>query len=330
MRNASNPNSPNPNFKKGIFYGFITLLAISTHPVISRSRPTILDPFFFAICTVLFEALFDIPFLIKYTIKSRKKQSDLEQDEKNPKNTEINPEINEFWKHSWKFLIIGSIFALAQLLFFLGFETADAITGSIAVKSSIIFTMLFGIIFLKEKVTKTQVSLTIFIFIALIFTFTQGTFILSNINRGTLILMFVPVLWTIGHSLTKPMLRDEIIQPSQIIFLRTTISTIILMSFYFSTNPWSKMELIFNPENFIFIFLISITYLIGHLFWYKSIKNVDLAISSAIQAPQPILTSVLAMIFLSEVLTWYHFVGLIVITSSILLILKNKRKQQLI
>lgn len=72
--------------------------------------------------------------------------------------------------------------------------------------------------------------------------------------------------------------------------------------------------------------LIALTYAVGHLGWYTSITNIDLALSSAIQAPQPILTSIFVFFILHDVIEIYHYVGLAIIFLSILIILWDKQR----
>lgn len=316
-------------FVIGVLCSTITLIAVSTQPVISKARPQDLDPLFYAICTVLFEALLVLPIMIPESIRFKKNMMQLKME--NPESLDdINKSgdyrLFQFRKTWWRFLIIGSVFALAQYLFFYGFDISDAISGSIALKSSIIFTIFSGWIFLKEKASAIQVFFTILIMVALMYTLTEGSFNALRINIGTVILILVPLLWTIGHTLTKPMLKKKYVIPSQVIFLRTSVSTIILCAIYFSFYPSSQLGLFLNLKNIISILLISGSYLIGHYFWYMSISKIELALSSATQAPQPILTSILAGIFLGTHITYYQIIGLIAIVSSILIILYDKNR----
>ena len=301
-----------PNFKLGVFSAIITLIAISTQPIISGNRPSVLDPFIYAIATVLFENIMILPLAVTHSIKRKKSYPDMLK--------------NALKKHWWRFLIVGSVFAGAQIMFFYGFDLSGAVSGSIAMKSSIIFTMAIGWIFLKEKASWIQIILTGVILVALFYTLTSGTFQMDQVNYGTLILFIMPLLWTIGHSITKPLLQMEMVAPSQIIYIRTFLSTIILSIVYFSLNPLSNIALFFNWYNLLFMFLIALTYAVGHYGWYTSIKNIDLALSSAIQAPQPILTSFLAWVFLDETLKLYHYIGLAVIITAILIILYDKQR----
>jgi len=301
-----------PNFKIGVLSAIVTLIAISTQPIISGSRPSALEPFIYAIATVLFESIIILPLTVTQTLKRRKSHPGILK--------------NTLKKHWWRFLIVGAVFAGAQILFFYGFDLSGPVSGSIAMKSSIVFTLIIGWIFLKERGSAIQLIFTAVIFIALFYTLTSGTFQPDTINYGTMILFLMPLLWTIGHSITKPLLQQELIVPSQIIFIRTLISTMILCVFYFSLNPISNVTIFFNWTNLLFMFLIALSYAVGHYGWYTSIKHIDLALSSAIQAPQPILTSIFAVAFSIQTLELYHYIGLAVIFLSIFLIIFDKQR----
>ncbi len=299
-----------PKFKFGVLMAVITLFAIASQPIISGKRPAILDPVIFALATNLFENLIILPFAIKDTIYNRKS---------NPYF--IKETIRKYW---WRFLIIGSVFAVSLIMFFYGFDISGAISGSIVMKSDIIFTLIIGWIFLREKASVLQIIFTGIILLILVYTFTSGTFQIDQINIGTVILFIMPLLWTIGNSVAKPLLKDGIITPSQIIYIRTLISTILLCIFYFLIFPMSNIMLFVNWKNLLFMFLIGFSYTLGHIGWYTSIKHIDLAISSAITAPQPIVTSIFAWLILSEPIEIYHYIGLAVIFVSILIILMDK------
>jgi drug/metabolite transporter (DMT)-like permease len=193
-------------------------------------------------------------------------------------------------------------------------------------KSSIVFTIIIGWIFLKEKASIVQLIFTAIILVALIYTLTLGTFNIGVVNIGTLVLFLMPILWTIGHSVTKPILQQELVEPSQVIYIRTLVSMVFLLVFFIIFNPISDLFLFFDWSNILFMFLIGLSYVIGHYGWYSSIKHIDLALSSAIQAPQPILTSFLAFLILKSTIELYHYIGLVVVFIAILIILYDKHR----
>lgn len=306
-------SSNGDNIKRGFLYGVITLIAVSFQPIIIRLSPEELDPLLYSFFLVIIEALLVLPIMIPESIKKRAKSED------NRNRNKL-----EFKRDLWRFIVIGGVFALAQVLFIFGFRNSDTITGSIAVKSAIIFMLIAGWIFLKERASKLQMFMTGIIIISLIFVLTEGSLTNIEISSGTIILLFVPLLWTIGHTLTKPLLLKDMIIPSQVIFLRTFIVAIFLFIAYFTTNPLDQFLLIFKPENIISVLLIAGTYVIGHYFWYSSIKHIDLAMATSIQAIQPILTSIMAALILQEIITIFQLVGLIFITGSIFVIFSDK------
>lgn len=197
---SENQSIKPPNFKIGVLFAIITLIAISTQPIISDSRSNELYAVFYAFTTVLFENLMIIPLMIPQTLKRSKQYPG------SLRNT-----IKKYW---WRFLIVGLVFAAAQILFFLGFDKSGAVSGSIAMKSSLVFTLIIGWIFLKEKGSGIQIVFTIVILAGLYYTLTAGTFRPDEINFFTLILFLTPLLWTIGHSITKPLLQQNLIIPS--------------------------------------------------------------------------------------------------------------------
>ncbi|MBN2157425.1 MAG: DMT family transporter [Candidatus Lokiarchaeota archaeon] len=304
-----------PNFKIGVITAIITVIAISTQPIISEKRPDVLYPVIYAIATVLFENILIFPLALKHTLNQRK----------NPSG-QLKFTIKKHW---WRFLTVGIVFALSQIMFFYGFDSSGesaAISGSIAMKSSIIFTIIIGWIFLKEKASIIQIIFTAVILVALVYTLTLGSFRVEEMNIGTLVLFLMPLLWTVGHSVTKPILQQGLVKPSQVIFIRTLIGMVLLFSVWLCTYSISDLVLFLDWSNLLYMFLIGLSYVIGHYGWYSSIKHIDLALSSAIQAPQPILTSFFAWWILNEPIKFYHYIGLAVIFTSILIILYDKNR----
>ncbi|MHA1821947.1 MAG: EamA family transporter [Promethearchaeota archaeon] len=325
------------NFLKGVIYALGTLISVSVQPIITLKRSMEVDPMLYAIFTVFFEAVFIIPIMIPQIVRRTNKVGAVKEGAVMEGAVKegaqgLRDEIRDLnngedkGRGLWKFFIIGGIFALAQYLFYVGFDRTDAITGSIAVKSTIVFTLIGGFLFLNEKVTGLQVILTGVILITLVYVISEGTFSVLKINIGTLILVLVPLLWTAGHSITKPLLRRGVVMPSEVIFFRTLVSFILLITIYISYKPVSDILIIFKSANLINVMVIAMTYLVAHYCWYLSISNIDLALSSAIQSPQPIITSIFAAIFLREGIKFYQVIGLIIITSSIILILRDKNK----
>ncbi|MBD3351484.1 MAG: EamA family transporter [Candidatus Lokiarchaeota archaeon] len=315
-------------FNVGLISAILCLLAVSTHPVIIDLHSEDFDVIFYTFCTVFFEFILSTPVLMYELLRKR---HHINQNYNDNTAEIITPTNARIKRPIFRFLIIGGIFSIAQLFVTFGLESADATTAAIAFKSSMIFTIIFGFVFLKEEVSITQIIFTAVIFVALYYSLSKGTFTPLKIDFGAIILVLVPLLWTVGHTMTKPLLQEKISSPTEVIWIRTGIGSSILAIVYFGilANPISTFSILLRPANLINVILIGLAYLMGHLFWYYAIKNTDIALSSAIQAPQPIITAILSTLVQPGGIYGYQVIGISFIVTSILIIIFDKRNQNI-
>jgi drug/metabolite transporter (DMT)-like permease len=66
------------------------------------------------------------------------------------------------------------------------------------------------------------------------------------------------------------------------------------------------------------------TYGIGLYFWYNTLNYLDVGKASILVSPTPIVTAVFATLFLGEVFTLFHFIGMIIVITSIIIIMREK------
>jgi len=198
----------NYNYKKGITFSLIGVFLIGLQPVISNARPKIIDPFMFAAMTALVEALIFLPI---YLLERRKLIMN--------KNNTIHAQIRDSLLNGWKIkknrnllIAIGLIFCVVPLLLYIGFEVAGTINSSLTLKSEIIFALIFGVIFLKEKrISRVQIIFCFTLYIGLVLAITKGSFNLLEFNVGVVILTISVALFTLTHTFTKIGLeRNEI------------------------------------------------------------------------------------------------------------------------
>ncbi len=232
--------------KKGLVFGVIGNFFVGFQPIIANSRPAALDPHIFASLTCLVEALIFLPLiLIEKKVKLAKN--------KNLKINHSNSMIKTWRKNIWLFLFIGIIFGLNQLLFFIGYELAGEINGSLTQKTTVFFGLIFGFLILKERITKIQIIFSTILFFGLIFAITQGSFNILTLSldilSGVLIMLLITCLWMFGHSITKPIFDRDEATPTQMVFIRNFLSGIILFSTYFLFFPMKNISLLFIPIN---------------------------------------------------------------------------------
>jgi len=200
--------------------------------------------------------------------------------------------------------------------------------GSLALKISPVYAMLLGALFLGEKVSWKEITLTAVMLFGLYYLGTAGTFVFGSFSLGFAKLLFVPLLWGIGHALTKPLLENRTISPIQIIVVRSSIisvviggTTIILHDISFLGNA------LLRPEYLLFSLLMGGTYFLMHISWYNSITYIDLGYASALVTPSPAITTILAVSLSLDILHGYDIIGMAVVFISLFgLIWANKTR----
>ncbi|TKJ23498.1 MAG: hypothetical protein CEE42_12065 [Promethearchaeota archaeon Loki_b31] len=314
----------NNNLKKGLIFGVIGNFFVGFQPIIANSRPAALDAHIFAVMTCLVEAVIFLPLiLIEKKVNLAKNN--------NASTNHSNSMIKNWRKNIWLFLFIGIIFGLNQLLFFIGYELAGAINGSLTQKTTVFFSLIFGFLILKERITKVQIIFSTILFFGLILAISQGSFNLLtfsvDILSGVLIMLFITCLWMFGHSITKPVFARNEATPTQMVFIRNILSGIFLFSTYFLFFPFENISLLFVPTNQFYYISMGAIYGAGLYCWYKTLSYLDVSKATILFSPTPIITAIFATLFLGELFTIFHLIGLVIIIVSIVIIVRQKEEE---
>ncbi len=311
----------NHNLKKGLICGTIGVLGISLQPIIANSRPSVIDPYIFAAVTALIMATIFFPLFVleRHKLKS---SIDVNSDEK------IYSLLNGWKKkNNLKFLVlIGITFSIVPVLLFLSFDLAGAINSSLTLKSEVFFALLFGYIFLKEKrISKVQLLFCATLFFGVFIAITQGSFNLLEFNIGVLILLIDVALFTLVHTFTKSRFDRNELSPIQVVFIRSLLSGIILFSTYFIFFPLDRINIVFNPDYFIYYLLMGLDYSVSLFLWYKTLSYIQIGKAGVINSVTPIITALFAWIILGDVFTIFHLIGMVIIIISIYMIVREKK-----
>ncbi|MCK4285361.1 MAG: DMT family transporter [Candidatus Lokiarchaeota archaeon] len=297
------------------------IIIVGFQPIVANARPQSLDAFIFAAMTCLVEAIMFFP-LMMMEIKRKKSNNNIEEIVV-PKTT-----VWKNWKKNiWLLILIGIIFGLNQLLFFVGYNLAGAINGSLTQKTSVFFGLIFGVLILKERITKTQAIFSVILFFGLFIAITQGSFTTvydTDIIIGVLILLFITFLWMLGHTMTKSMFDRNEMTPTQMVFIRNIISGIILLTIYLIIFPVENLRVFNDPVNLFFFIAMGVVYGSGLFCWYKTLSYLDVSKATIIIAPTPIVTSLFASFLLGELFTIFHLIGTSLVIISIIMIVRQK------
>jgi drug/metabolite transporter (DMT)-like permease len=304
----------NENYRKGVLFGIIGVILIGFQPIIALSRPAEIDMMIFVAMTCLIQALLFFPIMM---MERKKIRSDYEEGlfAFNEKESLLYG----YKKNIIFILFLGTIFAVANFLFFVAIELAGAINASLAAKTSIFFALLFGYLINKEKISSTQIIFIFLIFFGLLVAITQS-FNLLEFNIGVGIMIISSALYVLAHSLTKPVFDRKELTPIFLVCVRNALSGIILISIYLFLFPIENINLIFKPVNFSFFFLMGAVSSIALFFYYLAMKYLDVSKSTILMSPTPIVTALFALMILGELFTIFHLIGAIIIIFSIIII----------
>jgi drug/metabolite transporter (DMT)-like permease len=307
------------NLEKGLIFGVVATILIGMQPIVANARPDFIDPYVYSVLTLFFEAIIFFPIMIiqRRLFKSKYKRDLIGQEE-------LDSYLYGFKENKLRLLYVGITFAVGQILFFLGYGLAGSINGSLAQKSTIFFSLIFGYIILNERITKIQVVFSVFLFFGLILAVTEGTFNVLELNLGVIIILCLSLIWMLAHTFTKPIFSRKEGYPSQIVFIRNIIGAIVLFTTFLIIFPIELITMLSNPIVILWGFLMGATYGIGLYFWYTTLKYLDVAKASILLSPTPIVTAIFATLLLGEVFTIFHFIGMIIVITSIIIIMREK------
>ena len=315
------------NTKKGLITGLIGFIFVGLQPIIAILRPKAADAYLSGAMTCIVEMMIFLPImLIEFKLM-------------NSNNQKFNNEGNKVkkfhflrgWrKNFWLFIFIGLLFGLNQILFFIGYDMAGAINGSLTQKTTVFFSLFLGYVLLKERITKRQIVFSILLFLGLAISITQF-FTLIDINLNILIgvgiILAISLMWIFGHTLTKPIFGREEVTPIQMVFIRNIISGgILFLTYLVFFTP--DLRIFIEPGNLLFFFLMGSVYGAGLVCWYKTLSYLDVSKATVVFSPTPITSALFATIILGEVFTLAHLLGTILVIISIVIIVMQKRSQE--
>jgi drug/metabolite transporter (DMT)-like permease len=309
------------NYQKGIFYGILAIFLVGLQPIVANSRPMIIDAYIFAAMSCSIQAILFYPLVLLERKKIRL----------NYRNNIFNFQEYDLLLNGWKknkllLFYVGVTFGIASILFFLGYQLAGAINGALTQKTTVIFALIFGYIINHEKITYRQIIFSVILMIGLFLAITQGSFNLLLFNMGVLMILITAVIWMLAHALTKPIFDRNEATPILIVFIRNTISGLILISTYFFFYPIKNLSLFSEPINIFYFIAMGVVYGIGLFTWYKVLQYLGTSKGAAMVSGTPLVTALFATILLGEIFTIFHIIGTFILMFSVLMIVYQKKK----
>src|SRR6056297_320362 len=167
--------------KMGLVYALVVLFGNGVHPIINNTRPENLGGLVFSFYFSFWEFFCAI---IYYSVL-KKRKSDLAGE----KMIDLEKEPQNKTKNALILLFICSLYSLSTVLYTIGLSLAGSVSGSIALKSAPVYSLIFGAVLLKEKIDYRLIFVIGGILTALIYLGTEGTFEMNVFSTGFAMLL---------------------------------------------------------------------------------------------------------------------------------------------
>jgi drug/metabolite transporter (DMT)-like permease len=306
------------NIKAGVALSFASLVLLGIMPVISNSRPMEISALNFALYLSIWQLIFSTPvLLVEYKFWNR-----------GIFNTKLPSRLKK--KTVFIILATGAMFGISTFSYVLSMEKAGTISASIAIQAYPLFAILWETIFLNRKKSWAELLFTFLLIAALYYLGTDGTWQIEGLSYWFIFALSVPFIWSVAHVIIKEILDKTPITPVQITFFRVLVSVIVIFAVSVSINGLNQItDLMTNYVFQMFAATMGFVYYIELITWFYAVKHIDVSLASSITTPWPVVTVVLAVLFLHESIESYQIVTLIIVFISLYGILLSGKKKRL-
>lgn len=294
------------NITKGIVLSFVSLLLLGIMPIISNSRPMEIDALNFALYLSVWQLIFSAPVLF------------LELKHHNQGIFNVNLSRTLKRKTISIIIVTGIMFGISTFAYVLSMEKAGTLSAAIAIQAYPLFAILWESIFLNRKKSIGELFFTMLLIAGLYYLGTGGSWRIEGFSYWFLFALSVPFIWSVAHVIIKEVLDKTPITPAQVTFFRVSISAILLFIISISVNDLSYvLSLLGNPIFQIYAAIMGFVYYLELINWFYAVKHVDVSVASSITTPWPVVTMVLAILFLQETIQTYQVITMIVTLISV-------------
>ncbi|MFX1245604.1 MAG: DMT family transporter [Promethearchaeota archaeon] len=212
--------------------------------------------------------------------------------------------------------VLGTFLAYTGL--FLGLQLTSSNNAGVILRSELAFALLFGYLFLDERISFRQAVWMCLMIIGVFFVI--ATTQLSALSVGDLLILVTPIAWAGAHTFAKPVLQRvsvwtavgyrNLVGGALLALLASTFIAVGI-PIYFFPHLWMIVAV---------IFLEAVVILLAHSLWYAGIRRINLGKATALIAPAPLVTFFLSLVVFQVLPTPWQLIGaLLVIIATILL-----------
>ncbi|MGQ9722837.1 MAG: DMT family transporter, partial [Candidatus Jordarchaeum sp.] len=210
-----------------------------------------------------------------------------------------------------------------SILFFFGSTMTSGINSSILLQSEPVYSIVLCYFLLRELIRKKQIAVTLLILCGTIIVLYNGVL---SLNIGDILVLLTPLFWQIAHVLGRKILEKA----STYVVTTGRILYGGLLLFILTLVPgFSEYGFLVDPGIVLILVLQGLIAFAGSaLVWYEAIARINLSKATAIIAPYPIFSVILAWTLLGETVSIYQIAGLAIILVGMLLLTKIRSESR--
>ncbi|MCB9960358.1 MAG: DMT family transporter [Rhodospirillaceae bacterium] len=302
----------------GISLAFVCLGILGAMPVIANSRPAGFGALSFAFFLSVWQLICAVPLVAGEALSGRRGILD----------PALAPKVRR--RTVAIILVTGMIFGLSTYAYVLAVERAGAVAAAIGIQAYPLFAITWETVFLKRRKSPAELGFTLVLLAALYYLATGGTWAITGFSAWFAVALGVPFLWSIAHVIVREVLVATPITPGQVTFLRVLISSLFLGAVLLAVaGPEAVLADLADAGFQRHAFIMGLVYYLELIMWFYAMRHIDVSVASSIAVPSPVLTMVLAIVFLGDRVEPYQVAALAVVIASLYgLLLAGLRKRR--
>ena len=221
---------------------------------------------------------------------------------------------------SWRSVGLMSLFSAAgSLLYTYGIFLYGPVNAAFLVQFTAVFTILFGVIFFKERFTRLEVA-GIVLAVVGVFVLAYGNLSLEVVS--TLVLLGAALLFASANSLSKAYVKK--VNPVALAGGNSIFMFLLIFTFTVLTG---KLETVFPSKTLVYAFLGSITgVVLSFVLFFKALQVYAVSKTATIRTVEPFLTAIFSFIILALPTTVNQLLAGIMIVIGVAMLSLTRRK----
>lgn len=210
------------------------------------------------------------------------------------------------------YLLIGALVAGSTIMNYAAVEFIDAGTASLLSRTSIVFGILFGVFWLRERFTRVEwIGATLCVFGAFTISFQQGDYL----RLGSLLVVGGALFYALHAAIVKKEGSD--IDFGNFFFYRIAATSFFILIFSF---PLGGIEIPVRESWLVLLIAGTIDVVVSRVLYYWALRQMRLGLHTVVLTASPVVTILLSLLIFGESPTMQALIGGAIVLTGIVII----------